>query len=133
MPSPRGSPVCTMNPCDQEAEREERRQGERVGERAARQVDACAKKTEMEMRRLARSFFLHGTMHGALHVTCLDDAVEDDAVVVAALCVPHKVLNGARALVGEELQPHLAVGGVDGGHARQGPLGLPLRQGEVLL
>ena len=62
----------------------------------------------------------------SLHHEALDDSVEDDAVVVAVLRVRREVLDGLGALLGEELERDVALGGVHDGPTRQHEGGLLL-------
>mmetsp|Transcript_7364 Transcript_7364/g.22768 ORF Transcript_7364/g.22768 Transcript_7364/m.22768 type:complete len:240 (-) Transcript_7364:1190-1909(-) len=66
-----------------------------------------------------------------LNHEALDDAVEDDAIVVAVACVRHKVLHRLRALVWKQLEVDLAVGRIDADAARKGALLINLRERKV--
>mmetsp|Transcript_48036 Transcript_48036/g.118908 ORF Transcript_48036/g.118908 Transcript_48036/m.118908 type:complete len:307 (-) Transcript_48036:958-1878(-) len=67
-----------------------------------------------------------------LYHEALDHTMEDDAVVVPVGRMRREVLDGARALVREQLDAYLAVARVERRHARQRPLRLARRQRQVL-
>ena len=55
----------------------------------------------------------------------LDDAVEDDAIVVAVARVRGKILHGLGAVVGEQLEVHISFGGVQDSPPGEFPPALP--------